>query len=149
MASSTDIASLLPTPQDRTLAAEADRALSATAAGADGLAVRLADGTTVRLPPGAARVLKQALAAMAQGHAVAVMPVQAELTSQEAADLLGVSRPFLVSLLTRNALPYRKVGTHRRVRLDDLLRYKRTAEAEREATMQALAAEAQTLGLGY
>jgi excisionase family DNA binding protein len=84
---------------------------------------------------------------MAQGHAISLVPMHAELTTQQAADALNVSRPFLVKLLETNALPYRKVGTHRRVRYDDLMRYKHTIDAKRLDVLKALTAESEELNL--
>jgi excisionase family DNA binding protein len=86
------------------------------------LKVRIADTReTVELPASAVRLLVDLLTAMAEGKAVTLMPVHAELTTQQAADLLGVSRPFLVKQLTDNVIPYRKVGTHRRILYSDLM----------------------------
>jgi excisionase family DNA binding protein len=87
------------------------------------------------------------LAELAKGNAVTLMPHHAELTTQEAADLLNVSRPFLVGLLESGHLPHHKVGTHRRVRFADLMIYKRRRDVESEAALRELAALSQDMKL--
>ncbi len=101
------------------------------------------------LPTFAARLLVEALKALASGHAVTVVPVPAELTTQEAADILNVSRPFLIKLLDDRQIPYRRVGNRRKVHLEDVLRYKQRDDQVRQQLLDDLAREAQALGLDY
>jgi len=103
----------------------------------------------LELPPEAARLLARILTEFANGNAVTVVPVGSELTTQEAAELLNVSRPHLVSVLEAGKLPFRRVGTRRRIRLADLLRFKDIEDAKQKQALDGLAAEAQKLGLGY
>lgn len=101
------------------------------------------------LPTFAARLLFDALTALAEGHAVTVVPVPAELTTQEAADILNVSRPYLIKLLDERKLPYRRVGNRRKVLLEHVLRYKRSDDQFRQGILDELSREAQAIGLEY
>ncbi len=139
----------IPTPSDAEAAKLALRSLSPAGHGA-GRTVRVRAGDEDAIVPKEAfELLLEVLAQMANGNAVTIVPVQAELTTQQAADYLNVSRPFLVELLEAGALPHRKVGTHRRVRFEDLLRYKQRDDARRQEVLDELAAQAQEHGMGY
>ncbi len=104
---------------------------------------------TFVLPAPAVQLLTDMMALLAQGRAVTVFPQDADLTTQQAADLLNVSRPHLVKLIEQGDVPFRKVGTHRRIRLDHLLSYRAAKEAQQRKAAAALAEEGQSLGLGY
>ena len=97
----------------------------------------------IELPPGAALLLMDILEAMAAGRGITLIPENAELTTVQAADVLNVSRPFLIKLLEEKALPCRKVGAHRRIRMEDVMAYKARIDADREAVLDQLVAEAQ------
>jgi excisionase family DNA binding protein len=144
---------LLPSEVDIELAKESSRALSMILASKEEVqkVTIQSDGekTKVELPMSAFRLFIDILANLSQGNAVQVVPVHAEITTQEAADLLMVSRPYFIKLLDENKIPYRKVGTHRRIRYSDLLNFKNNEEQLREAALDELAAQAQKLGMGY
>lgn len=103
----------------------------------------------VELPTSALRLLVDILAELAGGNAVKVVPVHAELTTQEAADMLNVSRPHLVKLLEDGVLPFHRTGKHRRVRFADLMQYKDARDRASEEAMAELARQAQESGMGY
>lgn len=143
----------LPSTQEMELARTSGQRLASVAATDHPLTVRVRDKSeeqVIELPPGAVQLLLRLLENMASGRAITIMARNAELTTQQAADVLHVSRPFLVTqLLETRKIPYHKVGTHRRVRLDDVLRYKEQIDKDRRQVLDELTAQAQELGLGY
>ena len=144
----------LPTETEVTLAKESSRLLSLYLSSQEMTqSIRVIDQKgeheAVRIPTAAYRLLIDILAQMAQGNAVSLIPVHAELTTQEAADMLNVSRPYLVKLLDRGDIPFHKVGTHRRVCYQDLVQYKNRIDTERLKALEELSAQAQELDMGY
>ncbi len=103
----------------------------------------------IELPESIVGVLMSALKTIASGRGVTVVPENAELTTVEASDILSVSRPYLIKLLDEKKIPFRKVGKHRRILMEDIMRYKKNIDAEREKTLDALTAQAQQDGMGY
>ena len=140
-----------PTQEEAKAAGESGRAL-ASHLSESGLKLAVKNGKgseELTLPVPAARLLIDLLNELGQGNAVALDTVQPELTTQQAADLLNVSRPYLVKLLDEGVIPSRKVNTHRRVRREDVLNYKRDIDAKRLQALEELAAQAQELNMGY
>ena len=99
------------------------------------------------LPAGAVAMLKDILEAMAAGHSITIIPQHAELTTVEAADILNVSRPYLIKLLESGEIRFRKVGTHRRIMMEDLVAYKEKSDRQSRAAMDELVALSEELGL--
>ena len=106
-------------------------------------------GHELELPRSVATVLSELVHELADGNAVTVVPTQTELTTQQAADLLNLSRPYLVRLLEANEIASSKVGTHRRVRLGDLLEYKTRRDEHREDVLSRMGERAESSGLEY
>ncbi len=143
----------IPTDKEISLAGESSRKLSAyiksTTHPAFQLVKKGKNAETILIPADALRLLIVILSQMAKGNAVTLIPVHAELTTQEAADLLNVSRPFLVNLLEEGKIPFRKVGSRRRVFAKDVLRYKEEIDKKRLEILEELANEAQKHNMGY
>lgn len=148
----------LPTPEVAHEAEEALRELAPIAgrrarrhvrlrAGSDGHGDSATREATV--PAHAFALFLEILGQLANGNAVTIVPVHSELTTQQAAELLNVSRPYLIGLLEQGVIPFRKVGTHRRILAADLLAYRRRDEERARAALTELTQQAQDLGLGY
>jgi excisionase family DNA binding protein len=103
----------------------------------------------IELPTSALRLLADILVEFAVGNGVGIVPVHPELTIQEAADLLNVSRPHFVKLLETQALPRHGTREHRRIRFDDLMKFKAARDQASERAVSALTEQAQELKLGY
>ena len=144
----------LPRTQDIEAATTAQRELAAyLATGFETKLVQLVDSQgrlhSIQLPMAALQLLSEILSELADGNAVKIVPVHAELTTQEAADLLNVSRPYLVKLLETGKLAFHKTGKHRRIHFNDLMAYKQARDEESQSALDNLAADAQELGMGY
>jgi excisionase family DNA binding protein len=140
----------IPTDQEVSLAAESSRLLAACLGEGETARLRLIDGNVdVTVPVAAIHMLVDILNQMAQGNAISLVPVHAELTTQQAADLLNVSRPYLVKKLEAGEIPFHKLGRHRRIRFSDLMVYMEHVDRESRQALDELASQAQELDLGY
>ena len=143
----------IPTDKDIVMANESSRKLSVYIQSTNEpefqLMKRGKGGETISIPAAALNLLVVILAQMAKGNAVTLMPIHAELTTQEAANMLNVSRPFLVQLLEEGKIPFRRVGTRRRVLAKDVLNYKEEIDKKRLEVLEDLANEAQKNNMGF
>jgi excisionase family DNA binding protein len=135
------------TPEESELARESSRLLAACIGRGKTARLRVIDNDgEIEVPVQALRMLVDILNNMAAGNAVSLVPIHAELTTQQTADFLNVSRPHVVELLERGELPHHKVGTHRRVYFRDLMAYKNAQLVQSKARLTELAREAQEQG---
>lgn len=140
----------VPSEDDAQLSKESSRILAPYVNGdASHFKITEQDGTerSVVIPASAYRLLVDVLAQMAQGNAVTLVPIHAELTTQEAADLLNVSRPYLIKKIEAGDIPCHKVGRHRRIRFDDLMAYKQRIDAECSQALDEMVALSEEMGL--
>lgn len=143
---------LPPSAQEAAMARASGQLLSRYTQSKAPLKLRVTDGDQaepIELPAGAVTLLMDILEAMAAGQGVTIIPENAELTTVQAAEVLNVSRPFLIKLVDEQKIPHRKVGKHRRIRMEDVMAYKASIDAEREGVLDQLAAEAQEQDMGY
>jgi excisionase family DNA binding protein len=101
------------------------------------------------IPRKALEFLSHILSLMAEGKAISLIPSESELSTQQAADMLNVSRPHIVKLLEQGIIPFKKAGSHRRILLEDLLNYAGQQKETRRKSLKFLAEQAQELNLGY
>ncbi|MGH2533841.1 MAG: helix-turn-helix domain-containing protein [Thermomicrobiales bacterium] len=146
-ATQTERGPIVAVAEDHAALVALDRALANGSGEEDPVLQLRVGGETVELPESARQVLRRAVAALARDQAVAVLPYQKLLTTQQAADLLNVSRPYLVQLLEDGKIPFSKTGTHRRVHLDDLMAYKKRRDVERRRALERLVRMSEELGL--
>ena len=143
---------VVPTESERKMAKESRGIVKECLSEGESCRLRIiVDGVErdVDIPMTAMRVLGEALRQIALGKAPVVLPLDAEVSTQQAADILSVSRPYLIRLLDSNEIPFRRVGAHRRIRLLDVLTYKRRNDEERMKVLDELEAQAQELKMGY
>ena len=105
------------------------------------------EGVRLELPEPIFHLLARVVRTMREGKAVVLLPETESMTTQAAAEFLGVARPFVVDLLENDAIPHHKVGTHRRVYLKDLMEYQRQRDSRRRATLDDLRRQVEAAGL--
>ncbi len=139
-----------PEDSEREIAIDAAANLTLPQDGTESLKYFIYDSLkeeSIELPTSAVVILSDILSHMSRGHGITVFPRLAELTTMEAADILNVSRPYVIKLLDEGAIPYRLVGKHRRIPLAAVINYKNRIDHEREAILDEMVAEAEELGL--
>lgn len=142
---------LSPDPSERDDMVELREQLARIAARRERPVARLVgpDGNEVEIPASAFAALQAVVRDMAQGLTVTLIPHDRELTTKEAADILGVSRPFLVKLLDRGEIPYHRVGKHRRLNVEDVLAYRELRAARRREQLRKLTELSEQVESGY
>jgi len=146
----------LPTAEDSKQAKDSSRVLAQALANySDDDRVRMtiqgSSGTNdeLVLPGDIMNLLLNVLTQVSQGNAISLMPMHQEISTQQAADLLSVSRPHLVKLLEQGNIPFRKVGSHRRVKLTDVMDYRGTVDKERNRALDELSQLSQDMGMDF
>ena len=109
--------------------------------------VLCSDGQQATVPESVLHLIQQVAEYLAHDRIITLTPLDKDLTTHQAARLLNVSRPYLIKLLESNQIPYRLVGTHRRIRYQDLMTYKRQADAEQQRALEALTQLSDEMGL--
>lgn len=138
-----------PSTQDRGIARKSFQQIKGMNRISKKNAILNLDGLQVELPPSAVKLVFAILSEMAEGNSLTLIPSHAHLTTQEAADMLNVSRPYFVKLLEEGKIPFEKVGTRRRVLASDVMAFMDKSSREREIALQELVDQAQSLNMGY
>ena len=139
-----------PTQQEQETAGEAAQRLMLDDNGDEPIRHFITDSRQeepIELPAVAVAVLSDVLKFMSRGHGLTLFPRLAEVTTMEAADILSVSRPYVIKLLEEGEIPYRLIGKHRRIRLEDVLDFDAKSKAQSSAAMDEIVALSQELGL--
>lgn len=140
-------------PKDKEMVRVAQRCIMAALDHSCAASITLTTDTgehpTVQVPPAALKLIGQLLGAMSEGRPIALMPTDQEFTTVEAANFLNVSRPFVIKEMEAGRLPHRKVGSHRRIALEDLLAYGHQMRARQTHALEKMADNARDLGLDY
>lgn len=136
-----ELGSRLPSASEKAAANQLRQILASHASGDATLRVLDDDKTSteITLTPGLSRLLMELLRHVGRGDAVTLVPVSQMLTTQQAADILNVSRPFFISLLEKGEIAFDTVGRHRRIKAEDLFAYKRARDDKRGSALSALA----------
>lgn len=141
MQTTTDLSNRLPNDVETSMAHDAFLKLASLSTRQQNVTF-VADGdspVSIEVPASVAQLITELLRHIGKGHAVTFVPFGAELTTQQAADMLNVSRPFLIGLLETGTIAYHKVGTHRRVRASDVIAYRNKRSEEQQAALTELA----------
>lgn len=141
---------VLPSEAEALMAREARRKIAGRLGAGATLGLHVEDtagAEAVPLPPIAAQLVLELLEELAQGNAVTLSALQSELTTQQAADVLNISRPSLIQILDDGKIAYRRIGTHRRIPLSDVLAFKIDTAAKRNTALDDMSALHQELGL--
>ncbi|GAB3719436.1 hypothetical protein GCM10027592_62970 [Spirosoma flavus] len=141
-----------PTLQEQKVASESLFSFATAMAGksSDRVTIQIQESRdAITIPRKALELLSFILSSMAEGKAISLIPSESEITTQQAANILNVSRPHIVKLLEDGIVPFKKVGSHRRILLGDLLTYEAGQKQQRKGALQFLAKQAQELNLGY
>lgn len=139
-----------PTAQEQQTARDALQLLSLVSNGDDAIQHFITDSRReepIEIPAAAIAILSDVLEFMSRGHGLTLFPRLAEVTTFEAAEILNVSRPYVIKLLEAGEMPYRNVGRHRRIQLQDVLAYKKASDQRSHEAMDELVALSQELGL--
>jgi excisionase family DNA binding protein len=143
---------VLPNHRDIELAAQSGQKLAALFAKKkinEPVTIHIANGDKIILPFDAIKFLIELLSQMASGNAVTLIPIHKSLTTQEAADLLNVSRPYLIKLLEKGEIPFEKVGSHRRIKAEDFFKYQSYIAEDKKSALDELTQQAQDLDMEY